>query len=121
MLGAAESSTQAWVVISLALIGAISAIGAAWAANTARASTRKLDVRNSAQHVGTSDKLDQVAQQQQWTVTQIAAIRQALLDHVLWEEGNHAAPGKYDQLQTQMNNLEYEMAMLTKRPPTTRP
>lgn len=113
VIGAAETQTQVWLVITLAIIGAISAIGAAWAGNAARQHTKRLDERNTEQHIGTSGKLDGVVAQQEWIVQQVGAIRQALLDHVLWEQGGHTngvhEPGKYHTIEQHLAELERKL------------
>ena len=107
----AQTVTQPdhWTIIVLAIISAVSAIGAAWAANASRTGTKKLDASNTTQHAGTAALLTHVAERQEWMVDQIADLRQALLDHVMWEQGGHGDPGKYHQIEQQIAALEAQL------------
>ena len=98
------STEDHWVLIVLALISSFGAIGAAWAANASRSNTKRLDANNTTQHAGTAGQLAQVAKRQDWMVTQLGEIRQALLDHVTWEEKS-----KYNDLEQHLAAIERTM------------
>ena len=106
----AQTITQPnhWTIIVLAVISAVSAIGAAWAANASRTGTKKLDATNTSQHAGTAGQLTHVAERQEWVINQIAELRQALLDHIMWEQGN-GHDGKYNQIERQIAQLETQL------------
>ena len=111
-----------WVLLSLAFIGSVGAIGAAYAANLAKRASVKSTERveeltgsNTSQHASTAISLAQIADRQEWLGRQLGDMRQALLDHVVWEEGQGDQGGKYAALMARIEALQTELAAMDSR------
>ena len=115
MILADSTATDVMIAGIAAIPATIIALATYAKVHAARGAVEDLTAANTEQHVGTNDKLDGIVATQAWLVQQIGATRQALLDHVLWEEGAHVhidgmSGGKYADLERQLREVQAHLA-----------